>query len=130
MALPKRVKVGGAYYKGYKCAVSSAAATYVTYIENAGGAAMNSISLTPDQYGVGDTMALTHYSKSSGAGNIIAIIAEDLNNVGKNASVMLDFPAAELVNSGESVKFAYINTASVAMNVYLIAEWVGIKKTA
>ena len=43
---------------------------------------------------------------------------------------MFDFPAAELVNSGESVKFTYVNAASVAMNVYLIAEFVGLKKTA
>ena len=60
----------------------------------------------------------------------MAIIAEDLYNVGKSASIMLDFPAAELVNNGESLKFTYVNTASVAMNVYLIAEFIGLKKTA
>ena len=130
MALTKRVKVGGAYYKGYKCVVASASSEYVVYIENASGAALNSVSMTPDGYGVGDTMKLIHYNSLSGGGSIVAILAEDLYNIGKNASVLLDFPAAELVNSGDSIKFVYVNTASVAMNVYLIAEFVGLKKTA
>ena len=130
MALNKRVKVGGGYYKGYKCAVSSAAGNYSSVIVNTGGAAMNAMSVTPDEYGAGDTMKLVHYSDASGTGTILAVLAEDVYNVGKNASIMFDFPAAELVNAGESVKFTYVNTASVAMNVYLITEFVGLKKTA
>ncbi len=129
MALPKRIKVGGGYYKGYKCAVSSASGNYTTVIVNTSGAAINGISITPDQYGALDTMKVEHMSDASGTGSVLAILAEDINNVGKNAAIMLDFPAAELVNNGESVKFTYINTASIAMNVYLIAEFVGIKKT-
>lgn len=130
MALPKRVKVGGGYYKGYKCVVSSASAAYSTVIVNTAGAAMNALSVTPDEYGAGDTMKIIHYNDASGTGTILAVIAEDVYNVGKNASIMFDFPAAELVKNGESVKFTYTNTASVAMNVYLIAEFVGLKKTA
>lgn len=130
MALHKRVKVGGGYYKGYVCTVNSASADYSVVIVNTGGAAMNAISVTPDEYGAGDTMKLVHYNDASGTGKILAILAEDINNVGKNASIMFDFPAAELVNAGESVKFTYVNTASVAMSVYLISEFVGLKKTA
>jgi len=130
MALHKRIKVGGGYYKGYKCVVSSAAADYSSIIVNTSGAAMNALSVTPDEYGSGDTMKIVHYADAAGTGTVLAILAEDINNVGKNASIMFDFPAAELVNSGESVKFTYVNAASVAMNVYLIAEFVGLKKTA
>ena len=130
MALNKRVKVGGGYYKGYICVVNSASADYSVVIVNTGGAAMNALSVTPDDYGAGDTMQLVHYNDASGTGTVMAILAEDINNVGKNASIMFDFPAAELVNKGESVKFTYVNSASVAMNVYLIAEFVGLKKTA
>jgi len=130
MALTKRIKVGGGYYKGYKCVVSSAAADYSSVIVNTSGAAMNALSVTPDEYGSGDTIKVVHYNDASGTGTVLAILAEDINNVGKNASIMFDFPAAELVNDGESVKFSYTNAASVAMNIYLIAEFVGLKKTA
>ena len=130
MALPKRVKVGGAYYKGYKTTVSSAGGSYNTMIINTGGAAVNGISITPDQYGQGDTMSVQHLRGTDSGDAIIVILAENIYNAGQNASVMLDFPAAELVNSGEALKFTYLNTASVAMNVHLIVEFVGINKTA
>ena len=130
MALPKRIKVGGGYYRGYKCIVSSASGSYNSVIANTSGAAINGISITPDDYGAGDMMRVVHHADADGTGRVMAIIAEDLYNVGKSASIMLDFPAAELVNNGESIKFTYVNTASVAMNVYLIAEFIGLKKTA
>ena len=130
MALAKRVKVGGGYYKGFKCAVSSTPANYTTIIVNTSGAAINGLSITPDDYGALDTMKIEHFSDADGTGTCLAILAEDIHNCGANSSIYLDFPAMELVNNGECVKFTYINTASVAMNVYLIAEFVGIKKTA
>lgn len=130
MALHKRVKQGGAYYKGYKCAVSVASGNYSTIIVNTSGAAINGISVSPDGYGALDTMKIEHYDDTGGAGKLIAILAEDIYNQGAGSPIMFDFPAMELVNAGESIKFTYINTASVAMNVYLIAEFVGLKKTA
>lgn len=130
MALAKRVKVGGAYYRGYKCAVSSVAASYTTIIANTSGAAINGLSITPDDYGALDKMKIEHFSDASGTGNCMAVLAEDIYNVGAHTAIMLDFPSMELVNNGESIKFTYVNTASVAMNVYLIAEFIGIKKTA
>lgn len=130
MALPKRIKIGGGYYRGYKCVVNSASGDYSTVIVNTSGAAMNGISVTPDEYGAGDTMRFVHFNDASGTGAVVAVLAEDINNVGKNASVMFDLPAAERIGKNESVKFTYHNTASVAMNVYLIAEFVGIKITA
>ena len=129
MALGKRIKIGGGYYKGYKVAVAGGLGDYSQVIVEAKGYAMNAISVVPDFYGAGDTMSLKHHKDAAGAGAVIAILAEDINNVGANASVQFDFPAAELINAGESVKFIYTNAAGVAGNVYLVVELVGIKKT-
>lgn len=130
MPLAKRVKIGGGYYKGYKCIVSSASGIYATVITNTSGAAINGITITPDSYGAGDTMKIEHLNDADGTGSCLAILGEEIHNCGSNVSVQLDFPAAELVGSGECIKFTYINTASIAMNVYLIAEFMGLKKTA
>ena len=129
MALPKRIKVGGAYYKGSVCVVASSSGLYTAVITNTSGAAVNGISIVPDAYGSGDTMKLEHKVDSAGTGATMAILAESINNVGAGAVIALDFPSAELVQPTESLVFTYINTASVAMNVYLITEFVGIKKT-
>lgn len=130
MAIGKRVKVGGSYYKGYKCTVSAASGDYVALIVNTSGAAINGISITPDGYGALDTMKVEHYDDIGGTGTVLAILAENIYNQGAGSPIMFDYPAMELVNNGECIKFTYTNTASVAMNVYLIAEFVGIKKTA
>jgi len=130
VALSKRIKIGGGYYKGYKLSVGATPGDYIQVITNASGAAMNGLSITPDGYGVGDTMKVEHFDDAAGTGSCLAILAEDIHNAGANSAVLLDYPAAELVDVGQSIKFTYTNTASVAMNVYLIAEYVGIKKTA
>ena len=130
MALPKRTRIGGGYYRGYMCTVNAASGSYVALIVNTSGAAINGMSVTPDGYGSGDSMKIEHWDDVGGTGNILAILAEDIYNQGAGSPIMFDFPAMELVNSGECIKFTYINTASVAMNVYLIAEFVGINKTA
>ena len=92
MALPKRTRIGGGYYRGYVCIVSSAPGNYTTLITNTSGAAMNGVSITPDDYGAGDMMRVVHHADVAGTGRVMAIIAEDLYNVGKSASIMLDFP--------------------------------------
>ena len=130
VALHKRVKVGGGYYRGYMCTVNAASGSYVSLIVNTSGAAINGISIIPDGYGSGDTMKVEHWDDVGGTGTCKAILAEDIYNQGAGSAIMFDFPAMELVDAGESIKFTYINTASVAMNVYLIAEFVGIKKTS
>jgi len=130
MAVPKRIKIGGGYYKGYSCTVNSASGEYNAILVNTAGGVLNSLSITPDQYGEGDTMKIEHYSDAAATGKVLAIVAEDIPNIGKGASILFDLPAGELVNNGQSIKFTYLNTASVAMNVNLIAEYVGIIKTA
>lgn len=128
MALAKRVKVGGAYYRGDVCIVSSAGGDYAKVITNTSAAAINGVSVTPDMYGPLDTWKLVHYNDPAGTGQVLAIIAESINNVGAGSTITLDFPAAELINNGECMKFIYTNTASVAGNVYLVSEFMGIKK--
>ena len=128
MALPKRVKIGGAHYQGYAIAVASASGSYTQVIVQTSGMAVNSISVTPDTYGAGDTWQLIHHKGTAGTGEIVAVLAQDVNNMGKNASVMLDFPAAERVDTGESLMFSYLNTASIAGTVFLLVESVGLQK--
>ena len=111
MALSKKVKIGGGYYRGYICTVNSASGNYTAIMTNTSGAAVNGISITPDGYGSGDTMKLEHYDDVGGTGTVLAILAEDIYNQGKNSAIMFDFPAMELVNVGESIKFTYVNTA-------------------
>lgn len=130
MAVPKRIKVGGGYFKGTQMSVLATPGNYTLVMTNTDGAALNSVSIIPDGYGVGDTIKVEHRADLAGTGRVMAILAEEINNVGANAAIALDLPAAELVGINESLKFVYVNTASVAMNVYIIAEWIGVRKTA
>ena len=129
MALAKRIKIGGGYFKGHVLAVASDTGSYVLVMTN-DNAVINGISITPDAYGVGDTMKLEHRADIAGTGRVISILAEDINNIGANAVVGLDLPSAEPINSDESLVLTYINTAGVAMNVYTIVEYIGINKTS
>ena len=130
MALTKRIKIGGAYYKGDVCIVSSASGDYSKVIVNTSGAAVNGMSITPDMYGALDSWKLVHYNDAAGTGTILAVLAEGIHNVGAGATITLDFPAAEMLDNGQCLKFIYTNTASIAGNVYLVSEFVGIKKTS
>jgi hypothetical protein len=130
MALPKRIKVGGGYFKGAVCSVASGTGEYFTVLTNTDGAALNGLSVVPTNFGPGDTFKLEHRADLAGTGKVMAILAEDINNVGAGSAVSIHLPAAELVGHKESVVFTYNNVASVAMDVYLIADWVGVRKTA
>ena len=130
MASPKRIKVGGGYFKGTQIDVLGASGEYNVVITNTDGAALNGLSIVPDGYGAGDTIKVEHIADLAGTGRVMAILAEDINNVGANSPIALDFTAAELVGTNESLVVTYINTASVAMNVYIVAEWIGVRKTA
>lgn len=130
MALQKRVKQGGSFYEGYFLAVGSAPGNYPLVITKTNGMAINSVSVTPDAYGMFDTWSLKHYNDAAATGSLIAVIATNINNIGANASISLDLPALELMNPNESLKFNYVNTASLAVNVYLILEVVGLIQTA
>lgn len=130
MAISKNVKVGGSLFRGHALAVLSTPGDYNLVITNTSGAALNSISITPDDYGPGDTFSLRHMNDTGGTGQTIAILATNMHNAGANAVVSLDFPALQKISKNESLKFVYTNTATRAMNIYLITEWVGLTVTA
>lgn len=128
MALNKRVKQGGSYYKGHELLVSSSPGNYVIDIKEDKGVALNSVSIIPDGYGAGDKMELRHMS--SDTTRTIVIMAEDIYNPGANVATLFDFPALEMMDAGDVLRFTYINTASEALAVHLITEYVGITKTS
>jgi len=88
---------------------------------------INSISMTPDAYGAGDTMQLNHMN--SGTTGSLAIIAESIYNAGAGVAVQFDFPALEPMGTNEPLRLTYTNTASVAVAVHTIVEYGGITKT-
>ena len=128
MAMGKSVKIGGAYYKGHELLVSSSAADYVVDMVAPSAAAINSVNITPDMYGAGDKFTLTHLT--SDTAGTLAILAEDIYNPGANAGTAFDFPALEKMNTGESLRLTYTNTASVSGAVHIVVEYVGISKTS
>lgn len=122
MAIPKRVKQGGSYYKGSTLVVSSASGDYVAFLSiSAGGCALNGISVIPSAAGTGDSMKLEHIVGTTGS-DVIATLAETIPNLGAGIPINLDFYAQEKMAAGESLKLTYTNTASVAMDVFIILE--------
>ena len=120
MALPKRVMIGGAYYKGYKLVVTGTAGDYVLDMTMSDKAcALNGITVVPDQYGAGDYFKLEHLDASD---NVIARLAETVYNVGKNIAWLFDFPAAELMDAGHKFRLTYTCVTETALNVYVNLE--------
>ena len=130
MAIGKRVKIGGGHFLGSKVAINAASGEYTKVLTTTDGAAVNGMTITPDAYGAGDTMKIEHYADAAGTGRVMALIATGIPNMGRLVPIALDFPAAEKIGTGESLVFTYLNTASVAMNVHLITEYIGLRKTA
>lgn len=124
MALPKRVKSNGTYYKGHQLVVSSSVGDYVlAIIPSATNHAVNSLSITPDAYGQGDNFKVSHVNTTGTiGGQEVSILAENVYNLGAGVTIGLDFASLELVQPGHSIRFIYTNTATVAMNVYVTLE--------
>ena len=124
MALDKRTKIGGAYFQGFRLIVSSAPGNYVLDMAQTGAAGINSLTVIPDQYGAGDTLTISHMNSDTTITK--ATLATNLYNMGRNVSQVFDFPALEDMRTGESLRLTYVNTASIAMNVYTLVEYIGI----
>ena len=124
MALPKRVKVGGSHYKGHKLDVASASGDYpIAILPSNTSFAANGVSITPDSAGLNDYYGLEHVDTTATVGgNVVAVLATNVYNIGGGITVTLDFATLELVKPGESLRFTYHNTASVAMPVYVVVE--------
>jgi len=119
MALPKRVKVGGSYYKGYKLAVAAGVGDYVLDMTISVGGALNGITIIPDAYGAGDYMTLEHLAADN---TLVKTLVNTVYNVGANAAWQFDFSALELMGPGEKLRLTYTNAAGIALNVYTTIE--------
>ena len=119
MALPKRVKVGGSYYKGYKLSVGAGVGDYVLDMTLSVGCAVNGITVIPDSYGAGDHFKLEHLNATNG---LVMALADTIYNVGANAAWQFDFAALELMEAGHKFRLTYTNVAGMAMNVYTSVE--------
>lgn len=120
MALPKRVKVGGSYYKGYKLSVGATPGDYILNMSLSNEAcAVNDITVVTDTYGAGDYFKLEHLNA---AGDLVTTLAENVYNIGANAVWQFDFAALELMEPGHIFRLTYTNVAGSAMNVYTNVE--------
>ncbi len=119
MALPKRVKIGGSYYKGYKLVVSATPGDYVLDMTLTKAAAINGLTVIPDAYGSGDYFTLQHLDAS---GAVVTTIADTVFNVGANAGWLFDFASLELMGANHTFRLTYTNIAGVAVNVYTNVE--------
>lgn len=124
MAISKRVKTGGSFYRGYKLDVASATgAYYLAIVPTAANFAVNGFSVTPGAFGDDDTFDLYHVDTTATVGGkVIAVLCTGINNVGGGVSLDFDFAALELVNPGESLRFVYNNSAEVALTNYIRVE--------
>lgn len=127
MAISKRVKTGGIRYKGYKLDVLSASAEYpIAIIPSTTGHGVNGLSVTPDSGAIGDYFDVTYVDTTAAiGGTIIKQIATSIYNIGGGITIQLDFAAMQIVDSGNSLRVVYANTASVAMPVYITVEAIG-----
>jgi len=125
MSLSKSVKIGGSYYKGYELLVSAATGAYVLDMTLDTACMINSVSVTPDTYGAGDTFELRHMSSS---GQQLALLMETVYNPGKNIAIGFDFPAMEDMKANESLRITYNNVYGNALAVHVVVEYVGVTK--
>lgn len=120
MALPKAIKVGGSYYKGYALTVSAGTGDYILDMTLATSAcAVNGITIITSEYGAGDHFKLEHLDSSS---NVLETLAETVFNVGASVAWELDFSAIEKMLAGEKLRLTYTNVAGTAMTVYTLVE--------
>ena len=59
---------------------------------------------------------------ATSGGRVIKQIATNIHNRGGGITLSFDFAALQLMSTGESLRFTYVNTASVAMPVYITVE--------
>ncbi len=124
MAIPKRVKEGGIYYQGFKIDVLSASGQYpIAITPSTTSCAILGLSVTPDSNGSNDYFNVEYVATTGSiGGTVIKQIATNLYNIGGGVTVSLDFSAMQLIGSGESLRVTYVNTASVAMPVFITVE--------
>ena len=119
MALPKKVKIGGSFYKGYKLSVGATPGDSALDMTLTSACVINGITVIPDTYGEGDYFKLEHLDAD---GVLVETLAETVYNIGANASWLLDFSTLEKMSAGHKFRLTYTNVAGVALNVYTCLE--------
>jgi hypothetical protein len=119
MPLPKRVKVGGSYFKGYKLVVSAGVGDYVLDMTLAQASCINAIDVITDAYGAGDYFKLQHLDASN---VVVETLADTIYNIGAGGTWEFDFSAAELMGAGHKFRLTYTNVAGTALSVYTCVD--------
>ncbi|KKN51697.1 hypothetical protein LCGC14_0619840 [marine sediment metagenome] len=124
MAIAKRVKQGGIIYQGKKITVDSASGDYpVAIVPSTRACAVNGVSVTPDSAGLDDYIDIAHVTTTATTGGVVVKqIATGIFNIGGGVTISLDFGAMQMLDAGHSIRVTYVNTASVAMPVYITVE--------
>lgn len=125
MAISKQVKVGGIHYNGYKLVVSSSVGDYVIVMNSTTNGGINSVVVTPDRYGAGDSFSLDSIEGTSSTGTVIKNIAATVYNIGAGISIMMDLAALQDIRKENSLRLTYSNVATTAMNVFVVVERIG-----
>ena len=118
-ALPKRVKVGGSYYKGHILVVGSDTGDYTLDMVMTVACVVNGVTVIPDAYGAGDYFKLEHLDAND---KVVATLAETVYNIGASAAWQFDFAALEKMEANHKFRLTYTNVAGTAMNVYTNVE--------
>jgi hypothetical protein len=124
VALPKKVKQGGSYYKGYQLSVPASTGDWVLHIDTAISRVVNGMTFIADAYGIGDNWSVGHYANTTTGAALVDAIANSVYNPGENVAISLDFPALEPMNPGEDLRVTYSNVASTAVSLTVVVEFV------
>jgi len=124
MALHKKVKLGGTYFKGYQLTVNATPGDYVLHISEPISHMVSGMTITPDAYGIGDYMTIAHYTDVGAGATLIDTLADTVYNPGAVAAYNLTFPAIEPFEHAEDLRVTYTNVAGVAVNVSILVEFV------
>ena len=119
MALHKKVKRGGVYYKGYKLTVSAATASYALDMSLTKQFLVSGITVIPDALGAGDTFKL---ERTDASDVVLDTYAETIYNIGAYSAWHFDFATLEPFEANDKLKLTYTNVAGVAMTVYTSVE--------
>lgn len=119
MALHKRIKVGGSFYKGSKLTVSASTGDYILDMSISTKCVLNGITVIPDGFGLGDTFKLEHLNAD---GILIKLIANTVYNIGALSAWHFDFAALEEMLEDHKLRLTYTNVAGVSMSIYTLLE--------
>lgn len=124
MALPKRVKLEGGYFKGYQLAVLTASAKYTLHITEGGNTIVNSIQFVAEDSGDADFIEIGVYPDTGASAVIDKSLATTIYSPGPGTPMELAFPTLIHVASAQDLRFIYVNSGSVPMNVNVYVEYV------